>query len=56
MNLEKFWKIDERIEVRGRNLVNLGEIWNEKGGLKKFGGMAMEVLEREGEEEREAIE
>jgi len=27
-----------------------------KGGLKKLGGMAMEVLEREGEEEREEVE
>ena len=50
------WKIDKGIEVRGRNLVNLGEIWSEKGGLKKLGGMAVEVLEREGEEEREEVE
>jgi len=27
----KFRKIDERIEVKERNLVNLGEIWSEKG-------------------------
>jgi len=51
---KKLWKINERNEKRGRNLVNFDEFVSENGGLKKLGRMLMEVLEREKGRERKS--
>ena len=52
---ENLKKIDEGFVVKGRKVVNLGEIGVKRGGLKKLGEMLMEVLEREGVKEREEL-
>jgi len=43
--------------VKGRKVVNLGEIWSEEGWIQeKLGEMLMEVFKREGQDEREGVE
>ena len=54
---EKLKKIDEGFLVKGRKVVNLGEIWSEEGWIQeKLGEMLMEVFKREGQDEREGVE